>query len=555
MTSLSSSLFRHHHHYTQSFITIHRRFTATTFRPLTITSSRNNNNNSNRESLTARKHQQPKPNKHLLKARDNVKHFSSTSLSPSLTAVDDVKLSPDQAVGKVASAQANFMRVVIQPNVTSSSSSSSSSLSSPEGLAENSMTSSSFSEDVGEDLMTSASLSSKSGGESVTSSSEGVTLSLLSEGGGGGEGVELLCVVRSLLKKIKRRVLVGDKVLVGSIDWKDRRGVIENVFERKTEVLDPPVANVDHLLVLFSLEQPKPEEFSLTRFLVEAESTRIPVTLALNKAELVNEETVTLWKSKLRSWGYEPIICSVETKSGLDSLQFYLRDRTSVIVGPSGVGKSSLINALRSNHFGLLPAEVDGHFNSISGSKWLDDQRVGEVSARSGRGKHTTRHVSLLPLSGGGYVADTPGFSLPSLLKVTKQSLPLCFPEIREILSGPSRCAFHNCLHIWEPECIVKTDWERYPYYLQLFDEIRIREEFQLRTLGTKREGDVRYKAGDMGVMQAEPRLEPKKHRRQSRKKVNQSLLHGLDEALDEDDDESYLEDDPIIRAAENEKQ
>lgn len=187
-------------------------------------------------------------------------------------------------------------------------------------------------------------------------------------------------------------------------------------------------------------------------------------------------QTVTLWKSKLRSWGYEPIICSVETKSGLDSLQFYLRDRTSVIVGPSGVGKSSLINALRSNHFGLLPAEVDGHFNSvkssrfysfllfkvvvtllftcsylffhmyqISGSKWLEDQRVGEVSARSGRGKHTTRHVSLLPLSGGGYVADTPGFSLPSLLKVTKQSLPLCFPEV---CLKNSPCQLHIRSHI-----------------------------------------------------------------------------------------------------------
>ncbi|GJV80856.1 hypothetical protein Tco_1516726 [Tanacetum coccineum] len=125
MTSLSSSLFRHHHHYTPSLIststTIIRRFTATktTFRPLTITSSRNNNN---RESLTARKHQQPKPNKHLLKARDNVKHFTTTSLSPSFTLDDTVNLSPDQAVGKVALAQANFMRVIIQPNATSSSS-------------------------------------------------------------------------------------------------------------------------------------------------------------------------------------------------------------------------------------------------------------------------------------------------------------------------------------------------------------------------------------------------------------------------------------------------
>lgn len=103
-------------------------------------------------------------------------------------------------------------------------------------------------------------------------------------------GIELLCVVRELLKKIKRRVMVGDKVLVGSIDWVDRRGKIENVYQRNSEILDPPVANVDHLLVFFSLEQPKLEPFALTRFLVEAESTGIPLTLALNKTELVDKE-------------------------------------------------------------------------------------------------------------------------------------------------------------------------------------------------------------------------------------------------------------------------
>ena len=117
------------------------------------------------------------------------------------------------------------------------------------------------------------------------------------DGDGNGDGVrvqvELLCVVRAVLKKIKRRVLVGDKVLVGSIDWVDRRGMIENVFSRKSVILDPPVANVDHLLVLFAMEQPKLEAYSLTRFLVEAESTGIPITLALNKTELVDEEVST----------------------------------------------------------------------------------------------------------------------------------------------------------------------------------------------------------------------------------------------------------------------
>ncbi|XP_015076954.1 small ribosomal subunit biogenesis GTPase RsgA 1, mitochondrial isoform X1 [Solanum pennellii] len=443
----------------------------------------------------SRKLQQP--TKNLLKARETINNHFST-LAPILSLEEKPQLSHDQAVGTVASSQANFMRVIVQhiPPETSVD---------PSG---------SFSKGSGE------------------------------------IGVELLCVVKAVLKKIKRRVLVGDKVLVGSIDWVDRRGAIENVFQRKTEILDPPVANVDHLLVLFSMDQPKIEPFSLTRFLVEAESTGIPLTLALNKSELVSQEEIKAWKSRLRSWAYEPIFCSVDSKRGLDTLQFIMREQTSVIVGPSGVGKSSLINALRDNKHILGAVEEKNWFDpQILGSKWYEEQRVGEVSVRSGRGKHTTRHVSLLPLPDGGYLADTPGFNQPSLIKVTKNSLAHHFPEIRKVLkdSEPAKCAFNNCLHLGEPGCLIKGDWERYPYYLQLLDEIKIREEFQLRTIGTKRESDVRCKVGDKGVVQAEPRLEPKKYRRQSRKRVNQSLLDELDELDDEDD---TLEDDnPILRA------
>lgn len=184
----------------------------------------------------AAKHQQQKQkqknyvNKNFLRAKQHtLKEYSS--LAPVLSPDDKPELAESQAIGTVAASQANFMRVIVRQSEPSRTS------------------------DCTEKT-----------------------------------GVELLCVVRALLKKIKRRVLVGDKVLVGSIDWVDRRGMIENVFHRSTEILDPPIANVDHFLVLFSMDQPKLEPFTLTRFLVEAESTGIPLTLALNKVELVDEE-------------------------------------------------------------------------------------------------------------------------------------------------------------------------------------------------------------------------------------------------------------------------
>ncbi|KAJ3675763.1 hypothetical protein LUZ60_004805 [Juncus effusus] len=428
------------------------------------------------------------PDKHLQRAKSTLLKPSSanTLLSSSPLLGDSIpSLLPNQAIGFVASSQANFMRVIVETP-------------GPDPRNPNE--------------------------DSVDPTDPRI-------------GTDLLCVVRALLKKIKRRVLVGDKVIVGSIDWTDKRGMIEDVFERYSEVSDPPVANVDHLMVMFALDQPKLEPFNLTRFLVEAESSGIPLSLVLNKAELVPEETLFDWKERLQNWGYKPLFCSVDKQAGLETVKEILKGQTTVIMGPSGVGKSSLINALRSvqdSKEGEEEEEEEDRMNKLleQNRKWFGEQRVGTVSKKSGKGKHTTRHVSLLPLADEGFLADTPGFNQPNLMKVTKQNLPQLFPEIRNAIkeSWPVTCAFNDCLHLGEPGCVMKGDWERYSYYLQLLDEIKIREEFQLRTFGTKRESEVRYKTGSMGVKQAEPRLNRKKHRRVSRKQLNQSVLDDLDD-------------------------
>ncbi|MEM9906304.1 MAG: small ribosomal subunit biogenesis GTPase RsgA [Cyanobacteria bacterium P01_D01_bin.44] len=307
----------------------------------------------------------------------------------------------------------------------------------------------------------------------------------------------ILCTRRARLKKLGQQVLVGDRVQVEEFDWQDHRGAIAAVAPRKTALDRPPVANVDQILLMFALEQPTLDPLQLSRFLVKAESTDIPVSLCLNKRDLLTDAEVLDWQQRLQEWGYEPVMTSLLKTDQLGLLR-QLHDRITVVAGPSGVGKSSLINR-------LIPQ---------------GDVRTSAVSGKLGRGRHTTRHVELFELPETGFIADTPGFNQPDIT-CTPEALGHCFPEIRTRLAERP-CQFSNCLHRDEPGCAVRGNWERYAHYLTLLEDTLQHQQ----SLGQRRDTETaeKVKIGEAGQVQHEPKLEAKKYRRVSRRSRNQNL-------------------------------
>lgn len=272
----------------------------------------------------------------------------------------------------------------------------------------------------------------------------------------------LTCVLRGRLKQGPR---LGDIVAVGDRVWVTPlgkgEGVIERVEERQRALirLDPRprgvyrqiiLANPDQAVFVFACAQPEPRLRMLDRFLVIAEKQGIPAVIVANKIDLVQREQAEDWFGHYPSLGYRVIYTSVKTGEGLQMLREQLQGRISALAGPSGVGKSSLLNAIQPG-LGLA---------------------VREVSLAVGKGRHTTNVRQLFPLDGGGYVADTPGLRCLALWDTEPEELDGYFPEIAPLVA---HCQFSDCTHIHEPGCAVRAAVEagqvhprRYESYLRL---------------------------------------------------------------------------------------
>ena len=314
-----------------------------------------------------------------------------------------------------------------------------------------------------------------------------------------GSSVVLLCIRRGLLKKLGQQIMVGDRVTVEEPDWQGMRGAIATIYPRKTALDRPPIANVDQILLVFALAEPLLDPNQLSRFLVKAESTGMGILLCLNKRDLLDDNAVGYWQNRIAEWGYQALLISIHDDDKLNTeLVAKLKNKITVVAGPSGVGKSSLTNR-------LIPEQ---------------DLRISAVSGKLGRGRHTTRHVELYELPDGGFLADTPGFNYPDI-DGAPEALGQYFPEIRQ-REAIAACQFNNCLHKDEPGCIVRGGWERYEHYLALLEEVTQ----QQRNLLDQRDEEAteKVKMVENGKVLHEPRLEARKYRRVSRKTRNQAF-------------------------------
>lgn len=268
------------------------------------------------------------------------------------------------------------------------------------------------------------------------------------------------CKAKGIFRKEKMKPLVGDIVGIDILDETEKKGNITEIIERKNELIRPAVANIDQALVVFAVTKPKPHFNLLDRFLIMMESKDIPVVLCFNKKDIATEPEIQELKDIYEKCGYQIVFTSALEEENTEELKDLLHGKTTAIAGPSGVGKSSLINIFQPNA----------------------NMETGSISEKIERGKHTTRHSELIWIEDNTYIMDTPGFSSLYTNEFEKEELKYYFTEFSEY---EGQCRFLGCDHIHEPGCAVKQALDegkihpvRYANYLEMYNELKEKRRY-----------------------------------------------------------------------------
>ena len=268
------------------------------------------------------------------------------------------------------------------------------------------------------------------------------------------------CKAKGIFRKENQKPLVGDDVEIQILDREEKEGSITSILPRRNSLIRPAVANVDQAFVIFAAENPKPNLMLLDRFLIMMEREGIPAVICFNKKDLGSPEELEVLYETYAGCGYQVILSSVNLGEGVEEIRQILQGKTTVVAGPSGVGKSSLTN--------LMQEDVQ--------------METGEISKKLKRGRHTTRHSQVIPVAENTYLVDTPGFTSLYLTDMEEQELKDYFREFQQY---EGKCRFQGCRHIHEPGCAVKEALEnqkisriRYEDYLGLYEELKEKRRY-----------------------------------------------------------------------------